>query len=142
MVCATLSIHIGTLRSAAAMLREALHNVMRGPMSFFDTVPVGRILNRFSADIDTMDNRLPMSLLQWLSCSLRVSYTPALGLYYCTRNITYSLSFGVSVTCLLLRNSRVAILGQFSKHLESITKLLNRRNILLLTIVTIMNIYI
>ncbi|XP_012271250.1 multidrug resistance-associated protein 1 isoform X2 [Orussus abietinus] len=74
-VGASLAMSIGTLRSASAMLREALHNVMRGPMSFFDTVPVGRVLSRFSADVDTMDLRLPVTLAQWLPCFLRVIAT-------------------------------------------------------------------
>ncbi|XP_063974580.1 multidrug resistance-associated protein 1 isoform X9 [Diachasmimorpha longicaudata] len=72
---AALSVNIGTLRSSAALLRHALQNVLRGPMSFFDTVPTGRILSRFSADVDITDSRLPMSLVQWLPCCCRVIAT-------------------------------------------------------------------
>lgn len=43
-----------------------LYAVLRAPVRFFDTSPTGRILNRFSSDVDCMDERLPRDLLDVL----------------------------------------------------------------------------
>jgi ATP-binding cassette, subfamily C (CFTR/MRP), member 1 len=53
---------IGCLRAARDLHLKLLNNTMRLPMSFFDTTPLGRILNRFSKDVDTIDTVLPMSM--------------------------------------------------------------------------------
>lgn len=59
---------MGTLTGARKLHDLLAKRVMRVPTLFFDTTPVGRILNRFSQDIDVLDNVLGMTIRGWLSC--------------------------------------------------------------------------
>ncbi|KAK4168033.1 P-loop containing nucleoside triphosphate hydrolase protein [Cladorrhinum sp. PSN259] len=52
--------------ASKVMLRNAIGRVLRAPMSFFDTTPLGRITNRFSRDVDVMDNNLTDALRMYL----------------------------------------------------------------------------
>ena len=52
----------GTVNSSSTMHESLLTRIMRAPMSFFDTTPLGRIVNRFSKDIDTVDSTIPHNL--------------------------------------------------------------------------------
>jgi ATP-binding cassette subfamily C (CFTR/MRP) protein 1 len=56
---------LGT-KSSRVMLNRAITRTLRAPMSFFDTTPLGRITNRFSRDVDTMDNSLTDALRMYL----------------------------------------------------------------------------
>jgi ATP-binding cassette subfamily C (CFTR/MRP) protein 1 len=49
------------IRSARQLHNQMLGNVIHCPQSFFDTTPLGRILNRFSKDQYTVDEVLPRS---------------------------------------------------------------------------------
>ncbi|XP_049513744.1 ATP-binding cassette sub-family C member 2-like isoform X2 [Dermacentor silvarum] len=48
-------------RLSRSLHKEMLDHVLRSPVSFFDASPRGRILNRFSADIDFIDSRTFLS---------------------------------------------------------------------------------
>lgn len=56
---------LGT-QSSKVMLHAAMTRVLRAPMSFFDTTPLGRITNRFSKDVDVMDNTLQDAMRMYL----------------------------------------------------------------------------
>ena len=67
MVAAILAISFGrsflffsvALRASSCLEREMTAAVLRSPLSFFHTQPTGRILNRFSKDLGSVDEQLP-----------------------------------------------------------------------------------
>jgi ABC-type multidrug transport system fused ATPase/permease subunit len=61
-----LCVGISGTSSSNVMLDRATEGVMRAPIWFFDTTPLGRITNRFSKDIDVMDEALPEALRLFL----------------------------------------------------------------------------
>ncbi|XP_068238012.1 multidrug resistance-associated protein 1-like isoform X2 [Palaemon carinicauda] len=64
------------MAKAAKRLHNQLSNsILRQPQYFFDVRPVGRILNRFSSDIDAIDIKLPDNLLDFAWCVLDVLST-------------------------------------------------------------------
>ncbi|WAR00010.1 MRP5-like protein [Mya arenaria] len=78
MILVTLLVNGFSHAKASINAVNRLHNlcldrVMKAPMSFFDSTPTGRILNRFSKDLDEGDVFLPQvtnSLLRILSLTL------------------------------------------------------------------------
>ncbi|CEF71103.1 ATP-binding cassette sub-family C member 8 [Strongyloides ratti] len=48
-----------TVNTSKNLHTPIFYNIMKSPMLFFDTTPIGRILNRFGKDIDIIDRPLP-----------------------------------------------------------------------------------
>ncbi|CAH1406918.1 unnamed protein product [Nezara viridula] len=68
----SLTWYIGAVNAGSLLHSMLLKNIMHSPMSFFDTTPQGRILNRFSKEIDVLDNSIPFTLKQCFSFSAPV----------------------------------------------------------------------
>ncbi|XP_045473553.1 multidrug resistance-associated protein 1-like isoform X4 [Harmonia axyridis] len=52
--------YMSSIKAHQNLIKSCLH----AAQSFYDTTPTGRILNRFSNDLNCMDNTLPMSVYQ------------------------------------------------------------------------------
>ncbi|XP_054157840.1 multidrug resistance-associated protein 1-like isoform X1 [Oppia nitens] len=65
----------GTLLASKTLHQRLMNAMMHSPMSFFDTTPIGRIVNRFSKDIDILDTLMQMSLRILLNTTLSVLAT-------------------------------------------------------------------
>ena len=69
---------LATLKGSKILHKNMLRRIMMSPMAFFDTTPLGRIINRFSKDVDVCDNTLPMTMRSWLIQVLSFLSTMAL----------------------------------------------------------------
>ena len=58
---------LSALNASKSMHNAMLDCIVRGPMAFFDTTPIGRIVNRFTKDVDICDNNLGSTLRGWAS---------------------------------------------------------------------------
>ncbi|KER28839.1 hypothetical protein T265_13503, partial [Opisthorchis viverrini] len=57
-----LALVYGSSRASKVLHLKLLENILRASCTFFDTTPSGRIVNRFSRDIDSADLTIPMNL--------------------------------------------------------------------------------
>ncbi|EDQ90327.1 uncharacterized protein MONBRDRAFT_18722 [Monosiga brevicollis MX1] len=71
----TLVLAYGSIRASRVMHNDMLLRIVRCPMSFFDTTPLGRIVNRFSKDIYVLDETIPRSLRSFMSTFMQVVAT-------------------------------------------------------------------
>ncbi|KAJ3575801.1 hypothetical protein NP233_g845 [Leucocoprinus birnbaumii] len=53
--------YYASLKAARSLFSSLLSRITRAPSRFFDTTPIGRILNRFTSDIGTIDSALQNS---------------------------------------------------------------------------------
>jgi ATP-binding cassette subfamily C (CFTR/MRP) protein 1 len=68
----SLTLAIGAIEAARYFHSRMLSRVLRAPMSFFDTTPLGRVINRFSKDQYSIDETVPRTLGMFLAMLLSV----------------------------------------------------------------------
>eukprot|EP00581_Thalassiosira_minuscula_P016410 CAMPEP_0183715472 /NCGR_PEP_ID=MMETSP0737-20130205/9671_1 /TAXON_ID=385413 /ORGANISM="Thalassiosira miniscula, Strain CCMP1093" /LENGTH=1569 /DNA_ID=CAMNT_0025944567 /DNA_START=70 /DNA_END=4779 /DNA_ORIENTATION=+ len=69
-LCRLLLFVFAGLRASRSMFEQLLGVVLQAPMSFFDTTPIGRIINRFSKDLYTVDEQLVLTGRSYLATAM------------------------------------------------------------------------
>ncbi|XP_073473151.1 multidrug resistance-associated protein 1-like isoform X1 [Aquarana catesbeiana] len=62
----------GTICASRSLHNQMLDNILHLPLQFFETTPMGQVLNRFTKDIYVIDERFHYYLRTWLNCMLDV----------------------------------------------------------------------
>ncbi|KAF9913827.1 hypothetical protein BX616_009512 [Lobosporangium transversale] len=63
------------IRAAQHLHDRLLNNLLRQPMSFFDITPIGRIINRFSTDVDAVDESIIWNFIDVVYCLVAIGGT-------------------------------------------------------------------
>lgn len=66
---------VARIRAAEKIHATLLEMIFRLPISFFDTTPLGRIINRFSSDMSSVDSRIPQKMMDVLLFGISVLST-------------------------------------------------------------------
>lgn len=66
---------LGCWLAARQMHIMMLRAVMRAPLTFFDTTPIGRIISRFAKDVDILDTSLPPQISDTIYCLFEVIFS-------------------------------------------------------------------
>ncbi|XP_029825767.2 multidrug resistance-associated protein 1 [Ixodes scapularis] len=115
----SLALSLGSLKGAMFLHNGLLANILRSPMAFFDTTPLGRVVNRFSKDVDTMDIAIPMTVRAWLMCVLQVVST--LLIISISTPIFMAVAVPIGVLYYFIQLFYIATSRQL-KRLESVTR--------------------
>jgi ABC-type multidrug transport system fused ATPase/permease subunit len=76
-----LYIYIGSIRASRKLFAKLKFTILRTPLRWLDTVPVGRILNRYTADFNTIDSQMANSVSFGANSFLGLMAVVASGLF-------------------------------------------------------------
>eukprot|EP00731_Ephydatia_muelleri_P021891 Em0014g482a len=65
------SVYFVLVKASHALHNKTLASILGFPIRFFDTNPIGRILNYFSEDVSALDDQFPIQMAELLMMSLR-----------------------------------------------------------------------
>lgn len=88
------------IKASRALFEKMLFTVLRAPLRWLDTVPIGRVLNRFTSDFNTIDNRITIDWTLFMANLLGVvgvCVAALLASYYVIPLAIVLLGFGILI---------------------------------------------
>nr|CAD7198501.1 unnamed protein product [Timema douglasi] len=110
---------LGCWLAARVMHNVMLKGVLRAPLTFFDVTPLGRIISRFSKDVDVLDSSLPQQISDCIFCLFEVIATLFVISY--STPIFVSVILPIALLYYFIQRFYVATSRQL-KRLESISR--------------------
>ncbi|CAO3589839.1 unnamed protein product [Absidia cylindrospora] len=111
--------YMGGIRASRKIYVTLLDRVLHAPLRFFDTTPVGRILNRFSGDMESIDSGLPIQNMDFA----RSGVTMVAILVSAVIVAPWFLLPALLIACgTIYYTAKFTIASQDSKRIESVSK--------------------
>lgn len=110
---------LAAVRGARHMHDRLLDNLVRQPMAFFDVTPVGRIINRFSTDVDAIDENIIWNLIDVVYCLVAIAGTLVV-ISFSTPQFLYAIP--PLILCYLYIQSYFLASSQALKRFMSVSK--------------------
>eukprot|EP01029_Cantina_marsupialis_P002872 TRINITY_DN1275_c0_g1_i3.p1 TRINITY_DN1275_c0_g1~~TRINITY_DN1275_c0_g1_i3.p1 ORF type:complete len:1312 (+),score=504.07 TRINITY_DN1275_c0_g1_i3:63-3998(+) len=110
----------GALNASTRLHDGLLVSILRAPVKFFDITPIGRVLNRFSKDIDQADQQLRESMHMFFNTGLQIVMSVIVVCF-----VTYG---GFLIPCLMLSWIYIGIMQYYRyscrelRRLDSVSK--------------------
>ncbi|KAI9826732.1 MAG: hypothetical protein M1819_007277 [Sarea resinae] len=109
----------GSIKASRLLFNKLTYTVLRAPLRWLDTVPVGRILNRFTADFNTVDSNIAYQISSLMYNALLVLGVIIAGFFISPLMIVIGLC--LLAICLLLARQYLTGAREI-KRLESTAK--------------------
>jgi len=118
-MASTVLLNFACLRASRLLHNGILERVLRAPLSWFNSTPSGRIMNRFSSDVDTVDEAIRFNVRLLMMIALR----SIISILLISVGSVYLLILLIPIVFLyfLLQTFYVATSRQL-KRIESVTR--------------------
>lgn len=103
------------LRTSRVLFERMTHAILRAPLRWVDSVPAGRILNRFTSDAFMVDRRLPGDIGNFFHCLFQLV-------------ITIAASLSVSIYVILAGIALMAVYAQIASKYINVAREVKRLN--------------
>ncbi|KAH3666042.1 hypothetical protein OGAPHI_004231 [Ogataea philodendri] len=110
---------LGGLRMSKSTFSKLLDNILHAKLRFFDQTPIGRIMNRFSKDIEAIDQGIIPSADEFLHCVIACA---VVLIMICLITPAFLVIAAILIVVYTIIGTLFVTLSRDLKRIESVTK--------------------